>query len=279
MTTDTKSPLQAIGRDSKGRRVYLYSAEHMGMATAAKFSRLKIFSKAYPSLMNRVKKDINDSEEALVLYLIAKTGFRIGSNAETLADVKAIGASTLRCSHISIDGNRIAFDFVGKKGIRVNKVLKDNFLARHIAGRCSNVTDNQIFKTTDNKIRLYLNSISSDFRFTVKDFRTYLGTLTAFRKIKAMPIPQNIRELKRYKKEVGKTVANELGNSPTIALNSYVAPEVFCVWEANSPLLEKKAAVNYASLKSEFFECVHYDLEVPMEESTDSDPGYRSDEG
>jgi len=42
-----------------------------------------------------------------------------------------------------------------------------------------------------------------------------------------MPIPQNSREMKRYKKEVGKTVAQELGNSPSIALNSYVAPEVF----------------------------------------------------
>jgi DNA topoisomerase IB len=93
-----------------------------------------------------------------------------------------------------------------------------------------------------------------------------------------MPIPQNIRELKRYKKEVGKTVATELGNSPTIALNSYVAPEVFCVWEEKSPLPKKKAAANFTSLKSEFLECVHYDLEVPMEESTDSGPAYRSDE-
>ena len=30
VATDSKSNVEATGRDSKGRRVYLYSAEHMG---------------------------------------------------------------------------------------------------------------------------------------------------------------------------------------------------------------------------------------------------------
>jgi len=279
ITTDRESPIQAIGRDSKGRQVYLYSAEHMGLASAAKFSRLKAFSKAYPSLINKIKRDVNNSEAALVLYLIAKTGFRIGSNVNTRANVKAFGASTLRCSHINIKGNRILFDFVGKKGIRVTKILKDDFLARNIAGRCNIEVDGQIFKTTDDGIRAYLKSISSGSAFTVKDFRTYLGTLTAFRKIKTMPIPQNGRELKRYKKEVGETVAAELGNSPTIAQNSYIAPEVYCAWEFNTPLPLKKAGGPHTSLTNEFLECVHYDQEVPMEVTIDSDSHGRNDEG
>jgi DNA topoisomerase-1 len=278
ITTDPESPIQAIGRDSKGRRVYLYSAKHMGMAAAAKFSRLKAFNKAYPSLLNKIKRDINNSEAALVLYLIAKTGFRIGSNVNTGANVKAFGASTLRCSHINVEGNRISFDFVGKKGIRVTKILKDSFLARNIAGRCNIEVDGQIFKTTDEGIRAYLKSISAGSAFTVKDFRTYLGTMTAFRKIKTLPVPQNGRELKRYKKEVGKTVAAELGNSPAIAQNSYIAPEVYCAWEFNTPLPLKKAGGPHTSFRNEFLECIHYDREVSMEETIDSDPDGRNDE-
>ena len=76
----------------------------------------------------------------------------------------------------------------------------------------------------------------------------------------------------------GKTVAAELGNSPAIAQNSYIAPEVYCAWEFNTPLPLKKAGGPHTSLTNEFLECVHYDLEVPMDESPDSDPGYRSDE-
>jgi DNA topoisomerase-1 len=277
MTTDPDSHIQAIGRDSKGRRVYLYSAEHMGMATAAKFTRLKAFSKAYPSLINEIKRDINDSEAALVLYLIAKTGFRIGNNVDTGANVKTFGASTLRCSHIDIDEDTVSFDFIGKKGIRVSKVLKDSILARNIVGRCNDIGDNQIIKTTDDEIRAYLKSIPGGSGFTVKDFRTYFGTLTAFRKIKTLPVPQNGREAKKYKKEVGKAVAAELGNSPTIALNSYVSPEVFCIWESNTPS-QKGTSGSRASLTSEFLECVHYDQDVPIVEYMHSDSLLRNDE-
>ena len=269
VTTDAKSPLQAIGRDSKHRRVYLYSAEHMGTASAAKFSRLKAFSQDYLSLIRRVRHDMKTSEDAVVLYLIAKTGFRIGSNAETRAAVKAFGASTLKCSHVNIDGNKLIFDFIGKKGIRVNKILRDGFLAANIAGRCNVSHDKKIFRTTDDQIRTYLKSISKGSEFTVKDFRTYLGTLTAFRKIKTMPLPQSDREMKRYKKEVAKTVGQELGNSPAIALKSYVSPEVFCLWDGNSPHSEEAHPATHSSFTKEFLECVHYDRDVPMSGNTD----------
>jgi DNA topoisomerase-1 len=269
ITTDPKSSIQAIGEDVKGRRVYLYSAEHMGTAAAAKFSRLRAFSKAYPSLIKRIRRDMQTSEAALVLYLIAQTGFRIGSNSETRAAIKAFGASTLKCSHVSVDGDKVTFDFTGKKGVRVNKVIKDAFLAGRIAGRCSTGTDNNIFNTTDDGIRAYLNSVSKNPGFTAKDFRTYVGTLAAFRKINSMPVPQNSRETKRYKREVGKTVARELGNTPAIALNSYVSPEVFCAWESDWSVRKKKAADSPMSLTKEFLECIHYDQEVPVENNVD----------
>jgi DNA topoisomerase I len=272
MTTDPGSPIQAIGRDSKKRWVYLYSAEHAGRAAAAKFSRLKEFGKIYPSLIKKIRRDMPTSEEALVLYLISKTGFRIGSNAETLAAVKAFGASTLRCSNVNVEGNKIAFDFTGKKGIRVRKVVTDSILAGDISQRCESAADQNIFRTTDAEIRAYLNSIIKSARFTVKDFRTYRGTLTALRKVKTMPVPRNISELKRSKKEVAEAVAKELGNSPTIALDSYVSPEVFCAWESGSTQYLKTAGGKRTSTASEFFECVHYDQEVPPEEYTDSDP-------
>src|SRR5512136_2899154 len=92
VAANPESHVQATGRDSKSRRVYLYSAEHMGRASAAKFSRLKEFARAYPTIIKQLERDLMDSEAALVRYLIAKTGFRIGSNTETLAATKAFGA-------------------------------------------------------------------------------------------------------------------------------------------------------------------------------------------
>jgi len=272
ITSDPGSRIQATGQDSKGRRVYLYSTEYMGRAAAAKFSRLKAFGKAYPSLIKKIERDMQTSEEARVLYLIAKTGFRIGSDSETLAKVKAFGASTLRCSHVSIEGNALSFDFTGKKGVRVNKVLKNTFLAKNIAGRCDGGADRHIFQTTDEAIRAYLNSIQGDSAFMVKDFRTYMGTLTAFRKIKSMPPPVNSREFKKSRREVGEAVAQKLGNSPTIALNSYISPEVFCAWETNQASPAGIDRGKLCSTGSELLECVHYDAEVSAKECVDADP-------
>jgi DNA topoisomerase-1 len=266
ITQDVHSPLQATGRDSKGRRVYLYSTEHMGKAAAAKFSRLREFNKVYPRLIKRIERDMKTSEEAFVLYLIAKTGFRIGSKSETLAEVKALGASTLQCSNLTIDGNKVSFDFTGKKGIEVNKVLENRSIASDIALRCNGPSNKAVFKTTDDEIRKYLKSVPGGSGFMVKDFRTYLATTTALRKINVMPLPKNKREYRSYRRRVGEVVAKKLGNSPTIALNSYVAPEVFCPWQAPLPSHEVIEVKNRAKV-TEFFDCVHYDQDIPKEES------------
>jgi DNA topoisomerase I len=263
VTTDPISRIQAIGRDSKGRRVYLYSAKYMGMTAAVKFSRLKAFDKVYPYLIKKIGRDMKTSEEALVLYLISKTGFRIGGDSETLAAVKAFGASTLRCSQVSVQGNQLLFNFIGKKGVWVSKNLNDAFLARDIAGRCDGNTDQKIFRTNDNDIRTYLNTLPMGSGFMVKDFRTYIGTITAFRKIKTMPVPRNSKEFKKYRREVGDTVAKKLGNSPTIALKSYVSPEVFCAWESGHAPTAKKVGGRRFSFADEFLDCVHYDQLVP----------------
>lgn len=272
MTKDPDNCIQAVGRDSKGRKVYLYSAEYMGRAAAAKFTRLKAFAEVYPSLIKRLRRDMKTKEEALVLYLISKTGFRIGSDAETLAKVRAFGASTLKCRHLAVTGNVLSFDFPAKKGVRVTKSITDVPLARALAGRCSPGARRSLFGTADDKIRAYLCSIPGGSRFSVKDFRTYLGTLTAYRKIKTMPVPKNQAEYKRFRKEVGQSVARQLGNSTVIALKSYVSPEVFCKWDSNRELALKEPKEKAASLIEGFLECIHYDQEVAMEEFVDNDP-------
>jgi DNA topoisomerase-1 len=262
IAADPDSRLQATGRDSKGRRVYLYSAEHMGSAAAAKFSRLKEFARVYPTLIKHLKRDLRKSEAALVLYLIAKTGFRIGSNSVTLAATKAFGASTLHCFHVSVDRDEVSFDFIGKKGKPVNKVLKDSFLAKEIAGRCDGEANQKVFRTTDKKIRAYLRSIPKCSEFTVKDFRTYRGTVLAFQKIRRLPVPRNRKEFSKGRKEVADAVAKELGNTPSVALNSYISPEVFCAWESSLTVPLKEAWGKRPPLTDELLECVYYDEDI-----------------
>ena len=262
VSADKKSDIQAVGKDTKGRSVYLYSAVSEKRSQAIKFKRLKVFTKSYSKLIEQINKDFNSFEEAKILYLISKTAFRIGSNTETQAKVKAYGASTLKCSHIKINGDVIKFDFVGKKGIRIKKSIKDSKLASIFSKICK-IKDSKLFNSTNNDVRKYLHSISS--KFTIKDFRTYIATDIAKKEIKKYPYPKDEKSFKKYVKEIATKVSNFLGNTPSVCLKAYIAPEIFASWISEYPDALKVFQKSEISMQ-DFVDTIFYDEEVDINE-------------
>lgn len=230
-----KADLLAVGKDSKGRTQYLYSAEHDEKSAAEKFARLKEFNKELPKIRERIQSDLKnpdlppaDREAAAVLTLIDKTGFRVGSDDETGADVKAYGASTLLARQVKIKGDRVEFTFIGKKGVPIAKIVKDKELAEILAPRVA--AGGRLFDTSDDKVRDYLHS--RDGAFKVKDFRTWNGTSKALETIKGMPVPKTQKEFDASRRAVGDKVALHLGNTRTVALASYIDPAVWSKWKS-----------------------------------------------
>jgi len=248
-----EADLQVKGKDAKGRMQYLYSVNFRTKQDAEKFERVKQFTQELPSLMRNIEGDLEQNEEALVLYLIAQTGFRVGSNAETGADKKAYGASTLRAEHVSVEGDTLHFKFVGKKGVKQNQKLKDERLARLIAPR---IKEGQpLFQTTPAKIHEYLNGISSQ-HYKVKDFRTYVATNLALKLQGKMRKPKDAKTYKKQVKKVCELVAKKLGNTPIMAKNSYIDPTVWKPWQEGidmEALQPKKRKVAESQL---FFESI-----------------------
>lgn len=230
MAKDPKSPLQIIGIDSKGRSQYRYSAEHTAKQSALKFDRVRRFSRELDEkILPAIERDLaNGSEEALVLRLIHRTGFRVGSTVNTGAKVQAYGATTLRAEHLTINGDVLHFRFVGKKGVLIDQAIEDAELARHLAPRLAKGGD--LFATTDAKVRDYLHANNGAHK--VKDFRTWVGTNAALDVIKRLPTPKTLADFKRLRADVGKVVSSKLGNTPTVALESYIDPRVFEIWGA-----------------------------------------------
>jgi DNA topoisomerase IB len=250
---DPEAPLQATGVDSKGRKQYVYSKAHSEKAAAEKFARLKEFDATLPKIREQVFRDLNQGkDEAAILYLIDKTGFRIGSNRDTKSKEQAFGASTLLGKHVNVDGEVVSFNFIGKKGVRQSKRVVDPVLAAAINER-KGEPDQPLFGATDSHVRRYLNQIA-DRPFNVKDFRTWHGTNAAREIMADLPSPQDSREFDRSRRIVGQQVAEILGNTPDMALNSYIAPEVFSEWKA--PLAE--AGMVRKDL-SDLFETISYD--------------------
>jgi DNA topoisomerase-1 len=234
---DPEGALQAVGRDTKGRTTYRYSAEHTAARAAQKYDRARDFEKVLPALRRQVDKDLHSKdddvrENAEVLYLIDKTGFRVGGENE-LADVKAFGATTLQSRHVRVDGDKVSFKFVGKKGVEITKTLRDKKLAEIITARKDgSQRKDPLFPTSnDQRVRDYMKEHAKDF--TPKDFRTRHATAMALDLVNKIPKPTTKAAFKKARNQVGEEVASFLGNTRTMALGSYIDPTVFKKWEAS----------------------------------------------
>ena len=229
ITSDPADDLQAVGFDEAGRKQYLYSTDHTTRQKEQKYGRQDRFQAAMPSIQAKLNQDKASKEEAAVLSLISRTGFRVGSENNTRAKVQAYGASTLQGRHIKIDGNVVSFDFIGKKGVHIQQTVEDAELAELLRPRITD-PDEPIFNTTDAKIRGYLKSIS-DKEFKVKDFRTWKANEVARTTIAEMPEPKTEKEKRKAVLAVGLAVSKVLGNTREESLKSYIDPRVFELWE------------------------------------------------
>ena len=234
-----KSPdaeLQAIGTDEKGRKQYLYSAAHSEKAAAEKFARLNAFHNAEAHITSTAFSDMQDSklspkqrDTAAVLALISQTGFRLGSDDDTGAEVQAYGASNMLGSHVQVHGSTLVFDFTGKKGVEQNHTINNVALAQYIGNKKRRVGDGRLFNTTEGNVRGYMKSVGGD-DFKVKDYRTYVGTSKALEEVSKLPVPTTQTQYKKFRNMVGDAVSSVLGNSRTMALNAYINPAVFAPW-------------------------------------------------
>jgi DNA topoisomerase-1 len=228
------TPLQITGMDSKGREQSRYTAEHDQAQAAAKFERGRALADRMGSLEKQIDADAlgqgKNREEANTLRLVQLTGFRIGSTKDTGAETQAFGASTLLKKHATIDGDTVTFEFWRKHGVPIKKSVTDSQLAREIESRKAGDRD-RLFATTDAKVRKYLHALPGGAEFKVHDFRTWNGTSVALKVAAEMPAPTNAKEFSAAKLAVAKQVAAHLGNTPHVALKSYIAPHVFQHWE------------------------------------------------
>jgi DNA topoisomerase IB len=231
LSADPEAALQVVGKDAKGRSQYIYSAEHTERAAAEKFARLSEFNKVAGGVREQAYRDMHNAsltdsqrDTAAALALISETGFRAGSDADTGAEKKAFGASNLLSSHVTVDGDTLHFNFTGKKGVDQSHSIHNPALAKYVVGR-----EGRLFDTNDAKIRTYMKQ-TAGIDFKVKDFRTWHGTAEAVRAISAMPKPANDAAFKKARTAVGKVVAAKLGNTPSVALASYINPAVFAQW-------------------------------------------------
>lgn len=221
--------------DTKGRSIKAYSKREIIKGFDNKYKRLRRFKKNYQSMVERMIRDIRSpdsrvSQSALIMYMIYKTGLRIGSNNDTRANVKAYGISTLLNKHVKLEApDKIRLDFIGKKGVRNTATIRDPLIYNELRRRKSSRYNEPIFDISHNIVRKYLQSL--DPRFIIKDFRTLKANQIAEELIRKRKGPApNETTFKKWQLEVATEVAKELGNTRSVALNDYIDPRVWEKW-------------------------------------------------
>ena len=101
--------------------------------------------------------------------------------------------------------------------------------------RCQDLPGQELFQYLDedgavrdvasDDVNAYLREVSGG-DFTAKDFRTWAGTVLAYRALQALQPVDDERAARRNVVEAIRRTATHLGNTPAVARGSYVHPAV-----------------------------------------------------
>lgn len=238
---DPDGDLLAIGKDAKGRDQYVYSEKYMEGQMRAKFARIKELDGKYDAIRAKVGKDQGSTDSNVrdhgdVTALLMDTGLRPGSTRDRGGAKRAYGATTLEGRHVKVgDDGTVRLVFTGKKGVALDLPIEDKAMADMLKRRADmSGPKGKLFpNVTDKSLRDYVDGLDGG-QFSPKDFRTYLGTTMARDMVETMS-RDKFSSLSAYKKavrEVATYVSQKLGNTPTVALQSYIDPQTFLPWRA-----------------------------------------------
>lgn len=230
-----EAALQVVGKDQKGRDQYVYSAAHVEAKAAAKFSRIAELDRKFDSVFQqneqaRKSKDPATRDAADCAFLIMKMGVRPGSEDDTGADKQAFGATTLQGKHVVVKGDRVSLKFTGKKGVDLDLPVTDPGVRKMLLARKAKAGANgQLFGINEKQLLDHVHGFDGG-GFKTKDFRTLTGTRAAQAHIANRDAPTDAKSYKKAVKEVATEVSQILGNTPSVALASYINPMVFAPW-------------------------------------------------
>lgn len=236
---DPKAHLQATGVDEAGRKQYRYHEHWNQISNHTKYFKLLRFVKALPALREQVQSDLRLQQDtcekvaALAVRLMEKTCIRIGNQRYRVQNGTS-GLTTLDARHVRVKGTTIQFSFKGKKGIRHNISVRDRSLARlvkhfkELPGRRLFQYVNGDGKRKPLQARHVNNYIKQHTggNFSAKDFRTWMGTVTACEYLAQLDAPGSATDLKRKLNACFDAVATQLGNTRTVCKRYYVHPSV-----------------------------------------------------
>src|SRR6201996_2244187 len=237
--------IQAVGTDVAGRRQYLYHERWQTERSEEKFDRAVSLAKQLPGWRLDLLVDLRrrglgrDRVLALAQHLIDQGYFRAGGE-EYVEENGSYGLSTLLRDHVRLRRDCVEFDYPAKSGVRRTVSLDDPLVIGAVRSllRADTTSDRLlVYRATDGWSEVHADDINSRFRalvgedFSVKDIRTWHGTVLAAEAFAIAGDPKSKTARRREEAAVMRAVADQLGNTPAVARRSYVDPRVVVAYE------------------------------------------------
>jgi len=261
--------IQAVGTDAAGRRQYLYHARWQQERAEEKFDRVLRMAPGLPAARDRISADLDgsglgrDRVLALALYLLDRGYFRAGGESYA-EENNSYGIATLLCEHVTVHRNAVRFDYPAKHGIQRNWEIDDPAVVAAVrellragpdcprqsvpdggrqsvpnGGRQSDPDGGRLLvcRTGSGWAEVKAEDLNTRFKellgedYSVKDMRTWHGTVLAAAAFVEADPPANKTVRKRVQAAVMREVSEQLGNTPAVARSSYVDPRVVQAYE------------------------------------------------
>ena len=250
IAADPRLHLQATGYDAAQRKQYRYHPAWDATRSLTKFSRLRTFGEKLRPLRQQLQHDLArpalDREKvvALVLTLMDKSFIRVGNKEYAQENGKSAeptyGLTTLQNEHVDFKGADVRFVFVGKKGVKHDVTLHDRKLAR-LVKKCKEIpgqhlfqyysADGQLHALESGDVNGYLHQ-HTGLALSAKDFRTWGGTVKMVECLESVLHEEPELAPEKVIKKATKTVASNLGNTPTVCSKYYIHPQVVALFKA-----------------------------------------------
>jgi DNA topoisomerase-1 len=239
--------------DGSGTPQSAYTPEFHDKNADVKWQRVSEARKDLPKFKKDLKKKLAEAKDGsvqeqgiLAAAIIAYTALRPGSK-RSLDKFGNYGVTTMTSEHIKVSGNTVTINFTGKAGKGNKSKFTDKAIAdalkRYI--KTGRNAKKSIFKPSSlNEAR----KAAKPLGVKLKDFRTIIacniGLAVLNRQMVPPPLTGNAKKDKRLLAkamlQASKIVAKALNNTPAVARDNYVHPEIFKEWAVNKAKADPK---------------------------------------
>lgn len=196
-----------------------------------KKARITELSNTTQKLRTNVSRDIQSDDQrlaltALVVALMDRTAERIGNNDS--ADNGHFGVTGFKKEHVSIVGNKVHLEYVGKSGKEHEKSFSDERIAKALKKAIRNAPRKFIFETSDgfriqsDKVNRYLEP----FKICAKDIRGYNANRWIIEQLHKGKEASTPKERKKIFNKAVKETALRVGHGSGTLKKHYMIPEL-----------------------------------------------------